>query len=118
MLSWTSSMNNRMFAQLLLTVVTLPLVAALTLVTPSAAVSGQPLTLVWTTVAGDPPAFGLGVVNSVTYDLENNVETALLSTTVTLPAGLDPTHSYIIQAVDPSDSGIVYAQTEPFTISV
>ncbi|KAI6039221.1 hypothetical protein EDC04DRAFT_1768822 [Pisolithus marmoratus] len=82
-------MNNRMFAQLLLTVVTLPLVSALTLVTPSVAVSGQPLTLLWTTVTGDPPTFILLLTNSAKLVLQDNVDVALLSTTVTLPVVQD-----------------------------
>ncbi|KAI6041485.1 hypothetical protein EDC04DRAFT_1257708 [Pisolithus marmoratus] len=109
--------NSRMFAQLLLTAVSLPVVAALSLVTPGGAVSGQPLTLVWTSILGDPSAFALLMVDEATYPLASDVNTALLSTTVTLPVVQDTTLPYTIQAVNPRDFSVVYAQTGQFYIS-
>lgn len=84
-----------------LTVVALPIVAALSLVTPGGAVSGQQLTLVWISVLGGPTIFTLLMVDSAVYTLETNVATALLSTTVTLPVVQDATrvHCYLVDCI-------------------
>jgi hypothetical protein len=108
-----------MFSKLsLFAAMVVPLVSALILPAPENAVSAGPLTLTWTSEAGDPDIWSFYLFHTTFHDalgIANNVNPALGSVTFTLSA-VPPMSGYTVQAVDIGNISHSYATTPPFTI--
>ncbi|KAG6863587.1 hypothetical protein C0993_010940, partial [Termitomyces sp. T159_Od127] len=95
-----------------------PLAHALTLNIPQNPVSGGQVTVSWTSQAGDPDIFTLELVNEQfreTFAIANNVLTAQLSITLTLPV-VPIGDGYTLEAVNIGNINDVFSTTGDFSI--
>lgn len=102
-----------------------PLVAAIEFVEPAAnstLTKGDTVALSWSTVDTDPSVFSIYLVNFVNWPplytpLAYDVETSAGEYEVTLPCGIDNSWGYQINAINGTNTYVIYAQTPNFYIS-
>jgi len=101
-----------------------PLVSAIQLIEPTANVTltkGETIDLKWTTVDTDPSSFSIYLVNFVNWPplahpLVYDVETSAGEASVKIPCFPDNAWGYQLNAINGTNTYIIYAQTPKFYV--
>jgi len=109
-----------MFKTFIALLLALPVISALQLNQPTTQVySSSPVTVTWTTVAGDPGTFDLYLTNSIfrnNFALSNSVKSSDQNITLTLPS-VPIGSGYTFQASNIANISSVLSQTGMFDIA-
>ncbi|KAL9109401.1 MAG: hypothetical protein Q9227_005908 [Pyrenula ochraceoflavens] len=103
----------------------LPLSSAIKITAPaenSTVAAGGTLPLSWSTVDTDPSSFSFYLVNFVDWPpslvgLAYNVDTTSGSASVQIPCNTNPSYGYQLNAINGTNTYVIYAQSPKFSIS-